>query len=143
MKFTIPQAEPKIARTDGTIGGSDICFRGGDLTTTAAGDWALVSGVDAARQSAERELTAPPGSLPYRPTWGGGVGSQLFKGLTKATRDQIESAARSCLLKNPRIKRVTNVATTLADDGQGTVLRFDADAVDGRVSSSIPLRPTR
>lgn len=126
-----------------TIAGADIALVGGDFATTQSGDWALVEGVQCAEQSVVREAIAIPGSFPRRPQWGGGLSGLLFKGQTKATRDEAVARTRACTLRNPRIKKVNEVTTTPLVDGSGFAVSIDADAVDGRVTPQIPVKPVR
>ncbi len=141
---SIPQVTQSPPPLDvSIIAGFDIALPGGDFVVTDAGDWGLVGGVPCARQSVLREIPATVGSFPRRPTYGGGVAAMIFKGATKATRDKAVSSARVVLHRNPRIKRINDVSAGPSAVGQGIVITLDADAVDGRLTAQIPLKPVR
>lgn len=129
--IVVSDADPSI------IGGEDIGLRDVDFTETDAGDWGVVSGVQAARQSVEREIPASNGSFPRRQKWGGNVGALLFKGATRASRDLAVSQATACLHRNKRIKNVIEVSARPPDTSSGTVLTIRADSVDGPVTAVV------
>ena len=141
MNFVIPQRGFFTVPADTTIGGGDIALPNGKKTVTAAGDWAVITGRDAAEQSVIRETLAPKGSLPRRPRWGRGVAALMFKGATKATRDAAVAATRAGMLANPRIRSVTSVSATPSQNGQGTVLSVQGVAVDGPISVTTVIKP--
>src|ERR1044071_406316 len=89
---------PPIEPSDIEIVGEDISLLGGEMSETAHGDIATVTGVQAAKQSVIRETIANPGAFPRRPTWGAGLSGLLFKGATSGTRDRATSKARARIL---------------------------------------------
>lgn len=98
------------------LAGEDVSLRGGDLTVTSAGDWGVVTGPLAARQSVEREAIASPGDMPRRPEWGMGLRNSLMRGTTRDERDRQASAVRRRLNANPRIDSIQTVDVSLRDD---------------------------
>ena len=139
-----PQVNLGIPPADLTnLAGWDISLRGGDFTTTPAGDWEILGGVDCTEQSVVRELLANRNSFPRRPEWGSDLPSLLLKGQTKAVQDKVVSFARGAMLKNPRLRRVNTVRADRIQGKPGLALSMDADAVDGPLKTKIPITPVR
>jgi phage baseplate assembly protein W len=142
MSFSFTIALPEIIPTslaDVDVEGEDIALRGGVMSETAHGDLATVRGVDAAKQSINRELPASPGSFPRRPLWGGGLAGLQFKNATPATKDRAITRSRARLLVNPRVKRIEEVSGIIADTG--IVLTVRVDTISGRLDSEIVVKP--
>lgn len=119
--------------------GEDIALRAGEMFETKNGDIATVTGVQAARQSVNRELPANPGSFPRRPQWGGGLSGMLMKGATSSVRDRIVSRAKARLLANPRIVKVHEVSAQVIDGGIRLTVR--ADALGGFIDEQLVIKP--
>lgn len=142
--FTIPVRASKAEPRDQTVlGGLDISLSGGDFDTTSHGDWATVSGRDAANQSVVRETMANPGSLPRRPKWGRGIPALLFKSATRAVRDRAVSQTLAGLKANRRITSVGSVTSRPAENGQGMTIMIQAETTDGPISPTIVVKGRR
>lgn len=120
--WTIPDppavSPPELTDAQKALG-RDIRFRDG-YTVTAASDYGVVEGIEAAIQSVINEAAAPPGSDPFNPDWGMGLELEVKRGSTKADRDRIRNRCLDRLQKNPRISEVTEVTVERSTDGAGT-----------------------
>lgn len=117
LTFGVPaqQFVPQVVDpTD--LAGEDISLRGGDLSETSSGDWAVLSGPPATRQSVEREAGASPGDMPRRPDWGMGLRDSLMRGTGRDLRDKQQAAVRRRLNANPRIDRIDEVTVVERTD---------------------------
>lgn len=129
ISYTVPQDPITVAPADPTnLGGEDIAL---PLDVTPAGDWVIVTGRDAGRQSILREFGANPKTFVRRPEWGVGLTGLLFKGATAQTRDQAISQSRARLNANPRVRRTLEVSGRLPSTGLALTIRVDT--VDGRI----------
>ncbi len=129
LSYTVPQNEITVAAADpNNLGGEDIAL---PLDVTPAGDWAVVTGRDAGRQSILREFGSNPKEFVRRPEWGVGLKGLLFKGATSQVRDQAISQGKTRLNANPRVRRVLEVSGRLPATGLAMTIRVDT--VDGRV----------
>lgn len=129
LSYTVPQNTITVAAADPTnLGGEDIAL---PLDVSPAGDWVVVTGRDAGRQSILREHGANPKSFVRRPDWGVGIAGLLFKGATAQTRDQAISQSKTRLNANPRVRRILEVSGRLPPTGLAMTIRVDT--VDGRV----------
>jgi phage baseplate assembly protein W len=132
-------ASAPVEPTD--LSGEDISLRAGG-ETTSGGDWAVVSGPQAARQSIEREAVASPGDLPRRPEWGWGGRDALMRSTTQTTRDRIAAAARQRLAANPRVDRVDKIDVRQHPTIQNATIIEIAGIVAGRpVAMTTTLKP--
>lgn len=80
-----------------------------DYEVTAAGDWAIVEGRAALRQSIIRRIITNPGEWATKPDYG--VGARLFvKGKnTRAARQALEERIRGQLAQEARVESVDDV----------------------------------
>lgn len=130
---------PPVEPTDLELVGEDISLTNGEMSETDHGDIAVVTGLQAAKQSVVREMVANPGSFPRRPEWGAGLSGLLFKGLTSSTKDRAQSRARARLLVNPRIVKVSQVSATTEDTGLKLTVR--CDAFGGPIDPTMVIKP--
>lgn len=131
---------PSVEPEDIDLHGEDISLVGGEMTETNHGDIAVVTGLEAAKQSVIREMQANPGSFPRRPEWGAGLSGMLFKGATTSVRDRVVSRARARLHRNPRIAIVHEVSTSL--ETGGVKLSVRCDAVGGPIHPTTIIKPS-
>lgn len=144
--FTVPPQSHRPPVVDPTdLNGEDVSLRGGDLTVTAHGDWAVLTGAEAARQSVEREAVASPGDMPRRPQWGVGLRDSLLRPSSRELRDRQASSVRRRLLANPRIDTVDTVDVSQHGDlAPGAVTVTIAAKVRGQSAASVmKIQPTR
>lgn len=138
--FNVDIQQTQVKRPkDEILDGEDIALRAGEMFETKSGDFATVTGVQAARQSVNRELPANPGSLPRRPDWGGGLAGLLMKGATTSVRDRMQSRAKARLLANPRIFKVHEVTASVISGG--TRLAVRADVLGGLIDEQFVIKP--
>lgn len=130
---------PPVEPTDLELVGEDISLVNGQMTETDHGDIAVVTGVNAAKQSIIREVSANPGSFPRRPQWGAGLSGLIFKGVTSSTRDRAQSRARARILVNPRVAKVHEVSTSVGE--KGLKLNIRCDAFGGPITDTIVIKP--
>lgn len=90
-----------------------------ELEVTAAGDWAMVEGREALRQSLLRRLLTSPGEWATLPDYG--VGARLFvkKANTSANRDELAERIRAQFLSDRRVASVDGVVITTLPSGNG------------------------
>lgn len=140
-----PQSHRPPVIDPANLNGEDVSLRGGDLTVTAAGDWAVLTGTDAARQSVEREAVASPGDMPRRPQWGMGLRDSLLRPSSRELRDRQASSVRRRLLVNPRIDTVDTVEVSQRGDlAPGAVTITVAAKVRGQQAPGVfTIQPTR
>jgi|SRR5688572_2790124 len=103
--------------------GEDIWFdvtrgAGADYVVTAAGDWALVQGVEALRQSVIRRIITSPGEWATKPNYGVGARQYVKARDLPSTRSELAERTRAQLLIDPRIETVDQVIVeALSTDG--------------------------
>lgn len=140
--FTMPielRVHPPLV-DEKDFSGEDVSMLGGELGETPGGDWAVVRDRDAARQSIIRELPSPPGSLPSRPEWGGGLNALVMKPASQANRDLARSQSQARLDANPRILK-TNEVSVAKFAGGGIVVTVRADAKGGPIEAQTLIKP--
>lgn len=130
---------PAVEPSDLELVGEDISLTNGQMSETDHGDVAVVTGLQAARQSVIREMIASPGSFPRRPEWGAGLSGLLYKGVTSSTKDRSVSRARTRLLLNPRVARVHEVRASTEDNGLKLTVR--CDAFGGPIHDTVVIKP--
>ena len=106
-----------------SLWGSDVWFDVRqdvpDYVTTPAGDWQLVDGEEALKQSLRRRWITSPGEYAVLPNYGAGV-RDFVKGIdTKTTRAELADRIRSQALQDPRVEAVQQVTITTLDGGGG------------------------
>lgn len=128
---TLPRSRELVAR--------DVRFDR-NYTVGANGDYVLVEGDAATKQSILLEARTSPGELASVPDYGMGLAAAVKKAATKSTRDELANRARERLRRNPRVEQVLDVATVTTDDG---LLRLEASVTSAgrQVSTSIVQEP--
>lgn len=111
--------EPLDARRK--LFGKDLDWRQGRLSTTGAGDWLTVEGVDALHQSVLRRLSTRPNGWATRPGYGVGVEEFIEEEMTQSTFNELVSRIKISLAKDPRIDEVA--AVRYAESGEMVILR--------------------
>lgn len=135
-----PPIRPRQADPN-DVAGADIAFTTGMVIE--AGDWKLVTGDDAAKQSVIRETVANVGGLANRPDWGIGASDAVFRNMTQTTIDALAAKARDRLSKNPRIAKVIAVTSQRMQAAQGTALFISFVPVGKTAATSVTLKPRR
>jgi len=94
-----------------------------DYVVTSAGDWAVVTGREALRQSLMRRTITNPGEWPTLPDYGVGARQYVKARNTASVRAELESRIRSQYLRDPRVHSVDLVTVAqLADGSPGIVI---------------------
>ena len=97
--------------------GTDLKLgRDGDLEGTPSGDIALTSGEANLAQACLRRALRSPGSLMWRPEYGGGVMERLEGENTPATRSLTAQLAQRNLRQEPRLLR----SSVVVEEGEGS-----------------------
>lgn len=97
----------------------DVRAAAPEYVVTAAGDWALVEGREALKQSLIRRLITDPGEWATLP--GYGVGAQQFVKArnTAAKRDELTERIRAQFSRDARVERVDSITITALASGDG------------------------
>lgn len=135
-----PPIRPRQADLN-DVAGADVAFTTGMVIE--AGDWKMVTGEDAAKQSVIRETIANVGGLANRPDWGVGASDAVFRNMTQSTIDALASKARDRMSKNPRVARVINVSSQRMQAAQGTALLLQFVPAGKTAATSVTLKPRR
>jgi photosystem II stability/assembly factor-like uncharacterized protein/phage baseplate assembly protein W len=119
----VPIPIPVTRGTDNPKG-EDIWFDlagevGPNTTVTPSGDWKLVSGREALRQSLIRRFITNPGEWRTKPGYGAGLSGMVRKKLTKSMHDQAVTAIRSQALVDKRVQSVDTVDISRLADASG------------------------
>lgn len=106
--------------------GRDLWFdisaaNGPNLVPNRRGDWLIVSGVEALRQSLIRRFITNPGEWATRPDYGAGARRFIKKRNDAAARAQLAERLRSQALRDPR---VASVEAVIVEPGAAGVLRI-------------------
>jgi phage baseplate assembly protein W len=96
--------------------GKDIFFDG-DFHVAAHGDYILLEGEEAVRQSIYRRLLTRPGEFRARPEYGVGVLSFVKKRRTPAAMSELRQRIVDQLSFDPRIASIADVAVEDIDGG--------------------------
>ena len=128
--FTFPQADgssalpaaDRITQIDRLYGLDlwfDVSVENVDLLLTPGGDWQVVRGREALRQSLLRRIITNPGEWATLPDFG--VGARLFvKGKnTQARRDELANRIRAQFLSDPRVESVAQIVVEALPDNFG------------------------
>lgn len=111
--FTLPTApERAIVPADRSDpGGADLALdiTSNELRISASGDYALIDGDEAGKQSVRREATTSPGEYVRFPDYGFGVRDGVMRGVTRSMLDGLIARARARLARNPRVARIRDV----------------------------------
>lgn len=98
------------AGTDGEDIWLDVASPSGvDRVVTAAGDWLMVSGEEALRQSLKRRLITSPGEWALVPDYGVGAREFVKAAGSKSKRDELISRIHAQFIRDPRVTKVTQV----------------------------------
>ena len=147
--WTVPAAAvppmPDLTDQDAAFG-PDILLRG-DFVISAAGDWSLVEGVDAARQSIEREALAEPGEVASLPAWGMGLRALVMAPRTTGRADELRAHITERLRANPRVTRVRGVDVSRFDTpagvpGVAVAIRAEVGGRDQQITVTTTGAPT-
>jgi phage baseplate assembly protein W len=103
--------------------GEDLLFTD-DLQVTASGDYALVSGMAALRQSILNRLVTAPGEYAVRPDYGVGVRKWVKKRLTRFEQDNLRQTIIEQLGQEDRIEKVNEVTVERDDIGTNTGVKI-------------------
>jgi hypothetical protein len=106
--------EPASGTAGGNAQGEDIWF---DLTAadtadrvvTPAGDWKMVAGETALRQSLMRRTITDPGEWSTVPGYGVGAQSFVYEARTQAKIDELKARIRAQYMRDPRVVRVVRI----------------------------------
>ncbi len=113
--------------------GKDIFFNG-DFDVNAAGDFVLLEGLEAVRQSIYRRLMTRPGEFKLRPEYGVGVINFVKKRRIQSTVDQLRQRIVDQLSLDTRIAEVLDVVVEQITDGLkvGIVVRVAGETLKFR-----------
>lgn len=103
--------------------GEDLFFAD-DLEVTASGDYALVEGLRALRQSILNRLLTAPGEYAVRPDYGVGIRKWVKKRLTQYEIDGLRQVIIDQLSKEDRIEKINDVVVTRDDIGTNTGVKI-------------------
>ena len=110
------------------VSGEDVAFDRG--MSISAGDWSVVDGHDAARQSVIREATANIGALLRRPEWGMGISQTILRPLTKNLIDEMVTKIRNRMRANPRVSRFIGASVVKSDTpGAAVTITYESAGV--------------
>lgn len=107
--------------------GTDIKFQG-DYSVTSKGDYVLLEGEKALRQSVLHRLLTKPGEFATRPTYGVGIRSFVKKPKSPSNIALLEQRITDQLGREPRIEEVLNVLVQVIDNGLKVVISIRASA---------------
>jgi phage baseplate assembly protein W len=115
--WTLPTAPTSGSSGDGNLEeafdkraslGRDLFWEGGKRLTTA-GDWLVVEGITALRQSILRRLITRPGEWTVRPLYGVGAQDFLYETLTESRAAELRARIRDQLTQDRRVQKVSAV----------------------------------
>lgn len=98
------------------------------------GDWTVVTGVAAARQSVRREAVANPGELASVPAWGMGLPAAVMSRRTRGAADDLRAVIAERLRANPRLTRVRSISVERVTDGIDVKIAADVGGRDEQVA---------
>jgi hypothetical protein len=93
----------------------DVTTGDSDLVVTPAGDWALVAGREALRQSLLRRFMTIPGEWATLPDYGAGARAYVKKRNSRAVRDELAARLKAQALRDARVASVDDVQVAFAD----------------------------
>jgi phage baseplate assembly protein W len=141
ITYTMPAApapSPPTLPRDGALVARDVRFT--TDYTIASGDYALVEGDAAVKQSIVCEARTSPGELASVPDYGYGLAASVRKAATKSVRDERANRVRERARRNPRVDKVLDVITTATDAGE-LKLEVRVTAAGRQLSTSIIQEP--
>lgn len=110
---TSPAVEAPISEVD-KLFGRDV-YMALDTATSPAGDWTLVEGEEALKQSLRHRTVTNPGEFRTRPDYGVGAGMYVRARQTQATRAELAGRIRQQYLRDQRVLAVEDVAMEWSD----------------------------
>ncbi len=111
-----------------------------DYVVTGAGDWALVTGLEALQQSLLRRLLTAPGEWATLPDFGVGASQYVKARNTPAARAELEHRIRSQFLRDDRVEAISGVTIEQLADDQGPGVKITVLVVAaGRLRTDQPL----
>jgi hypothetical protein len=121
------------------VAAPDVQLGQAHYATNAAGDWAIVRGREALRQSLLRRLITNPGDWQTKPDFGVGARQYVKAKNTSSVRAELESRIRSQFAKDVRVQGVDLVIITPLDDGSPGVKISVLVTPRGRLRTDQPL----
>lgn len=121
------------------VAAPDVQLGQAHYVTNAAGDWTIVRGREALRQSLLRRLITNPGDWQTKPDYGVGARQYVKAKNTSSVRAELESRIRSQFAKDVRVFSVDLVTTTPLDDGTPGVKISVLVTPRGRLRTDQPL----
>lgn len=112
--------------------GRDLLWKGG-LVPTSAGDYAVVDGVKALRQSLLHRLVTQPGEWPLRPTYGVGAVAFVYETLTDARAAELMARINQQFLQDPRVDKVTVNLVSRDDETGELIIKVEVEVKSTRV----------
>jgi phage baseplate assembly protein W len=122
--------------------GRDIWYdvaaaHGPNSVVNRRGDWLVVSGVEALRQSLIRRFITDPGEWRTKPDYGAGARRFVKKRNDAAARAQLANRLRAQALRD---RRVASVEAVVVEPGAGGVLRIMVRVIPkGAPARAIPI----
>lgn len=124
------EPSPPVLTAAQKLLGRDIKFNA-DYELGANGDYLLVEGAAAAKQSILNEARTSPGELVSVPEYGMGLSALVYRTASRANRDEAANRVRERLAVNPRIERTDEVSVD-RDDDRGVTIVTARTVVAGR-----------
>ncbi|HUS27619.1 MAG TPA: hypothetical protein VMZ53_03900 [Kofleriaceae bacterium] len=154
--FTIPEPPSGYQQTPASEQATqDARFYGADIwlnvaapdvqlgqaryVTTAAGDWVLVRGREALRQSLMRRLITNPGDWQTKPDYGVGARQYVKAKNTRTVRAELESRIRAQFSRDVRVHSVDLVTLTRLDGDKPGIKISVTVTPRGRLRTDQPL----
>jgi phage baseplate assembly protein W len=131
-----PAASPPPLTAAQRLLGRDVLFQD-DYEVAPNGDYRLVEGRDAAKQSIINEARTVPGELAAVPEYGIALKDLVYRPASQSSRDEAANRTRERLRVNPRVERVDDVAVT-RDQARGvTVITASVTAAGQRLAVGV------
>lgn len=144
--WTVPDPPTEFARdldrAAEAYGPDLLCGQAGPVVSPH-GDWAIVAGAAAARQSIEREAVANPGEIASSPAWGMGLRSEVMGRRTTSSIEALRARIAERLRVNPRLTRVRAIGVSPAAQGIDVSITADVGGRDEQVAFTVTGGSTR
>lgn len=121
---------------DGGGHGNDLWWDG-DYRVDATGDWLVISGIPALKQSLTRRLLTNPGDWATKPDYGVGAPALVKRRATQSNIDYLVNRTRQQFLLDERVVKVTTISTFYS--GTGTLKMAVSVQAKNQVRSSNPI----
>jgi phage baseplate assembly protein W len=124
------EPSPPVLTAAQKLLGRDVKFTS-NYELGANGDYLVVEGVAAAKQSMLNEARTTPGELVSVPEYGMGLSALVYLSASRSNRDEAANRVRERLAANPRIERTDEVSVD-RDAERGVTVITARTVVAGR-----------